>query len=121
MFNPNFDHEELDHVLRQKNNGVGGVKAALNFHHERALVSWIISERDAGRKVSRKAVQKKAVAICQRPDFKASWGWFRKFIMRNDEIKNLIYEYDPQYDKSHDLPSASPSEGEEQDKIWSRP
>lgn len=63
----------------------GGGRKPLLPEVEQNLSSWIISERENYRRVTRKAIASKATELANNnPDFKASRGWVDKFLHRND-------------------------------------
>jgi hypothetical protein len=51
---------------------------------EKNLINWIKGELAETRpKITRKDIQKKAIVLSNDPKFKASKGWFERFVKRN--------------------------------------
>lgn len=51
---------------------------------EKNLIDWIKTElAEARPKITRKDIQKKAIAFSSDSNFKASKGWFERFVKRN--------------------------------------
>jgi hypothetical protein len=56
---------------------------------EETLLTWIREERNLGHALSMNIIKKKALEICVDEEFKASNGWFWRFVARKKLVKRI--------------------------------
>ena len=60
----------------------GGGRKVLDLEMEKEVYDWVVSLRSEHLRVTRQAIMRKALELCQQIDFKASRGWLENFMNR---------------------------------------